>query len=514
MSDFTELDKKYQQLTGLNYSISDLISNVSDEDKEKLYNKLEWDIPAGLIRDIPERKALFDSVIAEIQSSLGIESSEIVDIDTVINEKPQPTENTESEQSTADNINEILLSGTKNVTLSEGEVLNNLEIPAEVNVIPNITGEVKDGATITNNSPKAFTLTNTSEEPVSITVESSQSVYLKGKYEDVYLDGTSIAGSSSTYPDIYGTVTIDEDIPKKASVSANFHGNACVESNTSQDISVSKTNNDKLCNMNINTPNSTVTLNGKFNNVNATVSENTLIISKNSVINHLKVNQGNVLLSLPSLEDINDVIHSYEPNDLQFDYLKLDVNNANSAKLTSTNELTLVEDITRTASLVTGTFSTDYMIWKLNGHSITIGEGNRSGVILLRNSAKLRVDGDGEIRNETGYGLWLAGVNTHAIINGGRWYAQTHVLYAESGTIEVHGGEFHCVNTEDPKFLLNCLDENYANGKAKIIVSGGKFYGFNPAVSMSEPNGPVSFLAEGYESVEIEPGVFEVVKIN
>ena len=210
------------------------------------------------------------------------------------------------------------------------------------------------------------------------------------------------------------------------------------------------------------------------------------------------------MLSLPSLEDVNNVIHSYEPNDLQFDYLKLDVTNANSSKLISTNELTLVEDITRTASLATGVFSTDYMIWKLNGHSITVGEGNRTGVVFLRNAAKIRVEGDGEIRNETGYGLWLSGENTHAIINGGRWYAQTHVLYAESGTIEVHGGEFHCVNTEDPKFLLNCLDANYTNGKAKIIVSGGKFYGFDPAASMGEPSGPVSFLAKGYKSVKLD----------
>ena len=62
--------------------------------------------------------------------------------------------------------------------------------------------------------------------------------------------------------------------------------------------------------------------------------------------------------------------------------------------------------------------------------------------------------------------------------------------------------------------LLNCKDENYTAGKANIIVRGGKFYGFNPAVTYGEPSGPVSYVASGYHVVEsTEDGmkVFTVV---
>jgi hypothetical protein len=48
---------------------------------------------------------------------------------------------------------------------------------------------------------------------------------------------------------------------------------------------------------------------------------------------------------------------------------------------------------------------------------------------------------------------------------------------------------------------LNCYDANYTAGTAKIIVTGGKFYDFNPADNTAEGPG-TSFVPEGYH-VEI-----------
>ena len=45
--------------------------------------------------------------------------------------------------------------------------------------------------------------------------------------------------------------------------------------------------------------------------------------------------------------------------------------------------------------------------------------------------------------------------------------------------------------------MLNCYDANYKNGTAKIVVSGGKFYDFDPGNNIAEGDG-TSFLAEGY----------------
>ena len=93
---------------------------------------------------------------------------------------------------------------------------------------------------------------------------------------------------------------------------------------------------------------------------------------------------------------------------------------------------------------------------------------------------------------------------------GGTWNAYTHVLYCEKGTINIYGGTFNCLS-DDKKFTINCLDANYTAETAKINCFGGRFIGFNPAESMSEPGDPISFVAEGYKSMEVESGVWEIV---
>jgi hypothetical protein len=87
----------------------------------------------------------------------------------------------------------------------------------------------------------------------------------------------------------------------------------------------------------------------------------------------------------------------------------------------------------------------------------------------------------------------------------------------------VYGGTFKLLDAatadrdenNNLKFLVNCLDASYTANTAKINIYGGKFYEYNPAVSYSEPGGPVSFVASGYHVVEsTEDGVkvYEVVK--
>lgn len=68
------------------------------------------------------------------------------------------------------------------------------------------------------------------------------------------------------------------------------------------------------------------------------------------------------------------------------------------------------------------------------------------------------------------------------------------------------------------RFLLNCLDANYKNGTANIVVKGGKFYDFDPANCAAEGVG-TSFVADGYESVastetidEVEHTIYTVKK--
>ena len=117
---------------------------------------------------------------------------------------------------------------------------------------------------------------------------------------------------------------------------------------------------------------------------------------------------------------------------------------------------------------------------------------------------------DGGINTGTngGYGI---NVNKGAslTINGGYYYGGGTAIQVQEGTLVINGGTFAVEPYSSPvygyKFLLNCVDGNYKNGTAKIIVKGGTFVNFDPANSASEnPKG--NFVAEGYKVVSEQHG--------
>lgn len=449
--------------------------------------------------------------------------------------KPEVKPNDEQQSANEQAIVDSLVSGNKTVVIENGTI-NNVTIPEEVSVIANITGEVADGATISSNSSKSFTINNTSEEPVSVTLESNNTVYLTGKYEDIYLDGKSIAGSSSKYAEVNGTITVDPDIDSNISITANYVGeNAGVEYEGENKLTISdgdKTN--EPGNLNIYAPNATVELGGLYNEVVATVSENTLILKNGFHAAKLVVKKGNVFVNGFDIYDFTDKVELSEGCEVV--YNTVHATQENSAKLVASSPLNgtiiLDEDIELQKGRTFGIIASGKEVIDLNGHTFKCGDTRSStsntGSYFLRGSAQIdfidSVGGGKFINNHEAYLIWTSSENTTVNIYGGEFQGYTHVLYAEKGTINVHGGVFKMI-AEDPtanrdengnyKFLLNCHDADYTSGKAKIVVDGGKFYEFNPAASYGEPGGPVSFLADGYKVVEsVEDGVkvYEVVK--
>ncbi len=103
------------------------------------------------------------------------------------------------------------------------------------------------------------------------------------------------------------------------------------------------------------------------------------------------------------------------------------------------------------------------------------------------------------------------------IIEGGNFTGNVHAVYVHEGTAEIKGGTFKVLQTypNDPdkpyEFTLNCYDENRAANKAAIIVTGGKFYKFNPADCAAEGE-HTNFLAEGYATKAVDTDWYEVVK--
>lgn len=88
-------------------------------------------------------------------------------------------------------------------------------------------------------------------------------------------------------------------------------------------------------------------------------------------------------------------------------------------------------------------------------------------------------------------------------VNGGTYYGGGTVFNVQAGTLTINGGHFEVTSFGAPynyDFMLNCVDANYRNGTAKIIVKGGTFVNFDPSNNSAEGAG-TNFVADGYTVV-------------
>ncbi len=159
---------------------------------------------------------------------------------------------------------------------------------------------------------------------------------------------------------------------------------------------------------------------------------------------------------------------------------------------------------------VDNVFNLDNIILSRADHGIEVSSGTKT------------IEGNGVVSVRSGdngkYAMAVSVMNgATAIINGGYFTqdldvdenSQWDMIYCQKGKIEINGGTF---KSATPKWTLNCLDSAYADGTAKIVVKGGKFYKYNPAESMTEPDGvAANFVADGYKVVQ-DGDWYEVVK--
>ena len=189
--------------------------------------------------------------------------------------------------------------------------------------------------------------------------------------------------------------------------------------------------------------------------------------------------------------------------------------------------ITLKEDVT-TGTYAGGITSKNITTLKLGGKTLTFsGTTTNNPAIMARGTQQLTITGGGTLDAAGRIAIEANGADTVINLGGTMFGRPTYVtdrsggelIYCYLGTINITEGVFKN-NGADKTFMLNCYDANYQNGTAKIVVTGGKFYDFDPANNTAE--GPdTSFVAEGYESVAstetidgVEHTVYTVKKVS
>lgn len=182
----------------------------------------------------------------------------------------------------------------------------------------------------------------------------------------------------------------------------------------------------------------------------------------------------------------------------------------------------LGDDVT-TSRFGPGVMAKNNVKLNLNTHNLTITGltiTSAQAAIMSRGTEEITIYGKGIVN--AGQGICIEANGKDSVINltGSTTTYQTdrpngELVYCYSGTINIVNGTFK--NNGSP-YLLNCYDANYRNGTAKIVVTGGKFYDFNPADNSAEGE-HTNFLAEGYHvetstvvEEEVEHTVYTVKK--
>ncbi len=177
----------------------------------------------------------------------------------------------------------------------------------------------------------------------------------------------------------------------------------------------------------------------------------------------------------------------------------------------------LSQDINTTESI----YITRKVTFDLNGK--TIEASGYDGVFCVSGEGELTITGKGNIiakeDNDYAMAIW-AKENAKVVIENGKFSqnvtgtdSQYDMIYASGAAqITILDGEFESVT---PQWTLNLKDAD--NKVAKMIVKGGKFVGYNPANSLTEPVGvSANFVADGYKSelVEGTQDTYRVVEVK
>ena len=142
--------------------------------------------------------------------------------------------------------------------------------------------------------------------------------------------------------------------------------------------------------------------------------------------------------------------------------------------------------------------------------AIEVGSASKSGTVNIYGNVTF----EGNSGAAGSYALRL--INGTANIYGGHFKTaggssgNAECIYVQSSQpsygaayrqcdLNIYGGVFE--TTGDAKYLINCKDEPYKDGKCAIKIMGGIFVGFNPADNTAE-GARTNFVAPGYKSVE------------
>lgn len=143
------------------------------------------------------------------------------------------------------------------------------------------------------------------------------------------------------------------------------------------------------------------------------------------------------------------------------------------------------------------------------------GKDNNWSLISVRGTGNLTITGNGTLdaKEDDCYAVDVQDETAKATLENGTFVGNITTVYVFKGTLVVKDGSYsikqlNSNGVQNPYGLtINCYDQNYKNGTAKVLITGGTFAHFNPVDNAAEGAG-TNFATSGYETVEGTDGLY------
>lgn len=201
-----------------------------------------------------------------------------------------------------------------------------------------------------------------------------------------------------------------------------------------------------------------------------------------------------------------------EVNSTQYDTLEAAIAAAKDG-----NTVKLLADVEQNARLVIDKSIT----LDLNGKKIcnTRDIWNESNALIGIGTDETRVQvtitGSGTIAAMENDCYTIDVKNGDLTIENGEFIGNVSAVQVQTGTLTINGGKFSLLQKMtdgkgENRYLINCIDDNFADGSAKVAIYGGTFVDFDPNVSPEKKvDGKTpSFAAEGVGITKSGDGTF------
>ena len=155
----------------------------------------------------------------------------------------------------------------------------------------------------------------------------------------------------------------------------------------------------------------------------------------------------------------------------------------------------------------------------LNGktikNTVDIWGDNANSILSITKGAKVTIAGNGAVTAKENDCYTINVVDGDLTIENGTFVGNISVVQVQKGSLTINGGSFSLLQKMtdgkgENRYLINCIDDAYADGSASVAISGGTFVGFDPNVSPERKvDGKVpSFAAPGVGITKNEDGSF------